>query len=257
MMTRILFTLSLLGCATITAFSQGVYWESTISGNADEKTRVDKAYYMPRMVKIVQGDDGEEVIIRLDKEVMTMVDHSKKAYQQITFAEMEQFMKGASGEMDAQMEEMRKQLEQLPEDQRKMAEQMMGSGMMRKEPKVESRNTGETGTISGYKCTKYMVMMDGKESSTVWASRDVKEFGVMRKDMEDFARRMKAMMPAGKGGVTGAMEGIDGFPMQTETAGGWKNVVTKIESRSTPESEFEAPSGYRKDKPMMMGGEGE
>jgi hypothetical protein len=134
-----------------------------------------------------------------------------------------------------------------------MAEAMMGGGMMKKEPKVENRNTGETRTISGYKCTKYLVIVDGQESSTVWASRDVKEFEVMRKDMEEFARRMKAMMPAGMGGAAGAMEGIDGFPIQTETSHGWKSVVTKIESRSTPESAFVAPSGYERQNLMRMG----
>jgi len=234
-------TLCLIG---INAFAQGVYWESKISSSNTEKERTDKAYYMPKMLKVVHGEDGTSAIIRLDKEMMMMIDPSEKSYWEVTFAEMERFMKGASAEMEAQME-------QMPEEQRKMVEQMMGS-RMKKEPKVETVKTGESKTISGFSCTKYLVKQDGKEEATVWATTDIRKFEVMQKDIEEFARRMKAMMPPGATDATGLVGGIDGFPIQTETSGGWKNVVTKIEERSTPANEFEPPSGYRKTDPPMM-----
>ena len=60
------------------------------------------------------------------------------------------------------------------------------------------------------------------------------------------------MIPGGKD-VTGLMGGIDGFPIQIETKGGRKSLVTKIEERSTGASEFEAPAGYKKTDPPTMG----
>ena len=197
---RILVAL-LLNLMALTSFSQGAYWESIVSGAADKtKERTDKSYYMPRMLKMVNGEDGSMVILRLDKELMMMVNAKEKSYWQMTFAEMENMMKGVSSQMQAQMEEMKKQMAELPEEQRKMAEQMMGqSGLMTgKDRKIETVKTGESKTISGYGCTKHVVKADGKETLTVWASKDVKEFAAMRKDMEEFARRMKEMLPPGE-----------------------------------------------------------
>ncbi len=256
-MIRTCFLLCYLFLGASQVFSQGAYWESSVSGGPGEKERMDKAYYMPRMLKMVQGDDGQSAVIRLDKEMMIMIDPKEKTYWEISFDKMERIMKGASAQMTAQMAEMQKQLEQMPEDQRKMAEQMMGAHKPGSAPKIEASNTGETKTISGYACTKYIIKHDDKEAATVWATRDVKKFDVMKKDMEEFGKRMQAMIPGGKG-VNGLMGGIDGFPIQTETVGGRKTVVTKIEERSTPADEFEAPAGYRKTEPPMMGGkEGE
>ena len=246
-----LFPLFALFFCALQSFSQGLYWESKISGSPGESERTDKAYYMPRMVKIIHGENGESAIIRLDKEMMIMVQPKDKTYWEMTFDKMEEMMKGASAQMDAQMAEMQKELEALPPEQRKMAEQMMDSHNMGKMPKVETTNTGETGTIGGYPCTKYVVKHDGQEFATVWATREIKRFDVMKKDMEEFGRRMQAIMPGGKD-ITGMMSGIDGFPIQLETKTGRKSLVTKIEDRSTAAPEFDPPSGYKKTDPPMM-----
>jgi hypothetical protein len=45
-----------------------------------------------------------------------------------------------------------------------------------------------------------------------------------------------------------AMKSIDGFPMETESAGS-KTAVTKLERRPAPANEFEAPAGFKKVPP--------
>ena len=45
-----------------------------------------------------------------------------------------------------------------------------------------------------------------------------------------------------------AMKAIDGFPMETESAGS-RTTVTKLERKPTPASEFEPPAGRKKVPP--------
>ncbi len=234
------------------SFAQGVRWDAKTSDGSDSE-RTDHFFYMPKMMKMVEGEAGRFMIVRLDKELMIMGDPKDKAYYQVTFQEMEQMMAA----MNEQMEAMKEQLAQLPEDQRKMAEEMMNS-RMKKDPKVEVKQTDETQTISGYACTKYVVSHDGQHSSTVWATNDVEGFEVMKSDMKEFATRMKAIMKnSGTKDPTGLLEGVDGFPIKTETSDGLKTVVTKVEQASTPAAEFDAPAGYKKEAmPTMSGGEG-
>lgn len=120
--------------------------------------------------------------------------------------------------------------------------------------KIEVKNTGETRSISGFSCTKYLVTLEGAEATAVWATKDVKEFEVMKRDMEELGKRMEAMLPPSMKGTQGTLSGVDGFPIQTEREDGWKSTVTKIEQRSTPAVEFEVPAGYTKVSPPMMGG---
>lgn len=75
----------------------------------------------------------------------------------------------------------------------------------------------------------------------------------MRKDYERFAKSIAAMRPSSGADTqmrawAEAMKSIDGFPMETESAGS-KTAVTKLERRPTPANEFEAPAGFEKVPP--------
>ena len=76
----------------------------------------------------------------------------------------------------------------------------------------------------------------------------------MRRDMEEFGKRMEAMGAKESKGVEEAIYGIKGFPIQTEMANGEKTVVSKVESRSTPASEFEAKPEFEKEESPMRRG---
>jgi hypothetical protein len=247
-MKRIILTLIFSLVSGYYASAQGIRWEAQSGDKGGNDQRTDRFFYMPRMLKMVEADAGRFMILRLDKELMVIGDPKEKSYYQMTFAEMEQMMKGVDAAMSQQMEAMKEQLAQLPEEQRKMAEEMMGS-RMKKAPTVEVTKTEETSTISGYACTKYLVKHDGEHASTVWATKDVTGFETMKEDMEEFGRRMKAMTKnLGSKDPSGILEGVEGFPVQTETKDGWKTVVTKVEQASTPAAEYEVPSDYKKEE---------
>jgi hypothetical protein len=159
--------------------------------------------------------------------------------------------------MDQKMAELREKLKDMPEDRRKMVEQMMGNKVpgAKNEPKLEVVKSGDTKKISGYSCSRYIVNRDGKEILSVWATKDVKGFKAIRKDLDESQRRMAAMNPMIAKGAMEAMKQIDGFPIETDFGDTMKEVVFKVEGRSIPAKEFEIPEGFKKVKPSMMPGE--
>lgn len=251
---RRLCGVGLIVALAVPVMAQGLYWESLTTRSGDkDKGKVSQFYYMPGKYKATMDGNQHGAIIRLDKEVVMMMDNKEKSYWQMTFAEMESMMKGVGSKMDAAMAEMDEKLKDMPEEQRKMVEKMMGGRMGSKDARIDVEKTGESKTISGYKCTKFVLKKGDEEMATVWATRDVPDFAVMKKDMEEFGKRMAAMMPKGmEGAVEKSLSTLEGFPIQTERKGGTVMTVTKIEKKPTPASEFEAPSGYKKEKPPMM-----
>jgi hypothetical protein len=239
---------------------QGLYWESMTTGRMFPDTgRTSKFYYMPKMFKTVTSDAGDGVILRFDKELLITLSPKDKTYSEASFAEIDSAMKRVSSEMDEQMSQMQEQLKDLPEEQRKMVEKMMGDKMSGKKAEAhpEVIKTGDSRSISGYACTKYLLKQGEKVMMTVWATKDVKEFEVMRKDLEEFSRRMLAMNPMAQKAITDAMKHIDGFPVERDMGGDMKEVVTKIEKKSIASGEFEIPSGYKRvDSPLMKARKG-
>ncbi len=238
------------------AYSQGVYWESATSGGAlGDRVIAAQSYYMPHKFKSTTPDMGNAMIVRLDKKMIYQIDPTEKTYSEMTFDEWEAQMKKMSQKMDAQTEELQKKMESMPEEQRKMVEQMMGNQMAAKkgkDAKIDVKKTGETKKIAGLGCTKYTVTRDGKEALALWATKDLKGFDTMRKDIQEFSSRMMASDFQGTKGLAEAMNKVDGFPMETDMQGGVKIEVTKVERKEIAASEFEVPAGYTKVKPKGM-----
>ncbi len=248
----------LLICVAARAYGQ-LYTESMITGLGKEQMNI-QSYYMPKMVKMIH-DNGDAMIMRFDKELMISVNNEKQEYSQTTFAELEAKMKEVHRKLDTAMQEMQKKMADLPPEQRKMMEQMIGKslGLGSSGGKLEVKKSGESRTISGYACTKLAVTQDDKEILVLWTTKDIKEFAAIRNDYEQLATRMASMMASNNrlsGGALAqawpeAMKAIDGFPIQQEM-GGIKTVVTKVEKKSTPASEFEPPTGYKRVEPASI-----
>ena len=237
----------------LAAYGQGMYWETKMTGHGQES--MTKMYAMPKMFKTMESEGGDAVIVRLDKELIYQINAKEKTYSEMTFVELETMMKKMGGKMDDAMAQMQEKMKDMPEEQRKMMEQMMGSRMPgKKDAAVDVKNAGEKKSISGFSCTKYVVNQDGKEAMTVWATKDVKDFGALRKDWEEFSKRIMAMNPMGMKGLAEGMKKVDGFPIQTDMSQGISTLVTKVEKRSTPASEFTVPAGYKKVDSKMMEG---
>jgi len=247
-----LLTFSALLCA----YSQGLYWESKTSGMpGGMKERTDRFYFMPKMFKVIADGGKGATICRLDKQLIITVDDEERTYSEITFEELEGVMKKAASMIDdPKMAEMKKGLENLPPEQRKMMEQMLGDklGAKKKDSKIEVNKTGSKKTISGYACTQYIIKQDGKELVKLWVTKDIKGFEQMAKDFEEFGRRMAALNPMGAKELAENMKKIEGFPVQT-IMGDITTTVTKVEKQSTPAAEFEPPAGCTKVKSKMLG----
>lgn len=249
----VLFVSGLIG----SAYAQGLYWELVTTGGAlkANEQMTARMCYMPKKFRMDMVEEGGFVVVRLDKQMIYSVDTKAKTYSETTFADLEKAGQRAGAKLDAAIGDMQKQLEEMPEEQRKMVEQMMGKKMPGKrggEMKVEVVAAGDRRTISGYGCTKYVVKVDGEESATVWATKDVGGFGTMRKDFEEFQKRMAALIPTQGKGMADGLRSVDGFPIETETGNGMKSVVTKIEKKSFPSSQFEVPAGYVKAKKSLF-----
>jgi GLPGLI family protein len=247
--TRNLLLLALSIFVTRGLFAQGLYYESVLKGELiKEEGQVSKTYLMPKMMKHVNAEDQDFFVLRLDKQKMISVDTKAKNYWERTFAEMEKSMKAASEEMEAKLAELQAHLKDLPEEQRKMMEKMVGTNIESSAGSVQMSKTGETRKISGFSCTKYVAKEGTKELMTIWTTKDIKGFEPLRRDFEELSRRMTSMNPRFMKGLIDAMIKVEGFPIQTNW-GGITTTVTKVEQRSTPESEFAVPAGYTKVEP--------
>jgi hypothetical protein len=223
--------------------AQGFYWESTMSGGP-MGDHVSKNYMMPKMFKVDQ-DGQQSIITNLDKKMVFIVNHQQKTYSEMTFDSMQARMKQAGGANEARMEELQAKMKDMPEEQRKMMEKMMGP-MAGGQGSVEVRKTDSTKTIAGLSCTKFDIIQGEKTIMTVWATTGIKGFNKLRADWEEFSARMTDQMPGQMGkSIAAGMKKIEGFPMETQI-GGIVNTVTKIEQRSTPASVFTVPSDYTK-----------
>ncbi len=248
--------ISVFALTIVVAFSaltQGLYWESIMkSSTGEDKGKISRFYYMPKMYKAAMEDNEKGAIIRLDKDAMIVYDNEEKSYWEMTFAEMEQAMKGMNAQMDAAEAEMEEAMKGMSEEQRKMVEEMMAKKKPQSGAEVKVTKTGKTKTISGYACSEYTLQHEGKTLATVWATKDISGIAGMREDLTEFGKRMAAMMPPGmEGSVEKSLTKVDGFPIQTERSNGTVMTVTKVEKRRTPPSEFDPPKGYTKvDSPM-------
>jgi GLPGLI family protein len=245
-------------CLAAHAYGQ-IYTESVTTGLGNEPMQ-SQSYYMPKMVKMVRSN-GDVMMMRLDKELLIFVYNDKQEYSQMTFAEFEEKVREVQSKVETAMQDMQKKMANLPPEQRQMMERMMGKnpGVGGGNRPLEVKKTGDTRTISGYACTKLAVTQDGKEVLVLWTTKDVKAFAALRRDYEQLATRMAAMMPSNTsmgGGALAqawpeALKVMDGFPMQQEMAG-ITTVVTKLEPRSTPASAFEPPAGYTRVEPASI-----
>jgi GLPGLI family protein len=235
-----LFALTML--IAVAASAQGLHWKSTSKAMGREMNN--EFFFMPKMVKTV-SDNGEVTLLRVDKKMIYTVNAKEKQYSETSFNEVDSLVAKMSSRTDAASAKMNERMKNLPEAQRKMMEQMMGGAG--KEAPAVTKNTGEEKKIAGYNCTKYIIMQGEKEVITVWETQDIKEFAGMRKDFEEFSKRMMGRMP-GMGAAIGELMKLQGFAMETQFGTMMTQSVTSMEKKSTPASEFEVPSGYTKVK---------
>jgi hypothetical protein len=226
----------------VASSAQGLHWNTTTTAMGKEMKN--EFFAMPKMMKAV-SEEGEVMLLRVDKKMIYTVNAKEKQYSETSFHEVDSLMTKMVIKTKAASEKLKDQFKNMPEAQRKMMEQMMG-GAGNEAPAV-TKNTGEENKIAGYNCTKYIIMQGEKELITVWKTQDIKEFAEMRKDFEEFSKRMMGRMP-GMGAAVEELMKLQGFAMETQYGTMMTQAVTSMEKRTTPASEYEVPSGYTKVK---------
>lgn len=185
--------------------------------------------------------EGHSIIVRLDKGVSYLLDHTRKAFTELPMG---------AGQSGSSRTEGRMSKEQRGAMDR-MAESM-------KNTTIRISDTGETKKIGEYRCRKYLQQIDsvmGPVTSEIWATQDLKM------DTDLYARFSFALMASQPGGREAMnaniaeIKKIRGVPVQSLSTTRMRDTEMKtrvdlVEYREEPAPAdlFDIPPGYsRKD----------
>jgi len=216
---------------------------------------------------IASGGRGKQgdMIYHGDRREVVVVDHEDKSYQVID----EATMKEIAGQVGSAMSQMQEALKNVPEDQRKMVEEMMKQRMPKKpaeRPLAQFKNTGERASKNGYPCVKYEVLRDGRRIRELWVTDwdNVEGGGEVADAFKGMSRFFRELMDSissaagGAGDLFGpdgnslmSFDEIDGFPVVTSEFGDdgsleGESALRSARRRTLDPAEFEPPSGYKR-----------
>ena len=142
----------------------------------------------------------------------------------------------------------------MPEEQRKMTEQMMAKGNQSPDHKVTVVKDGNGETIAGLKTMKYRVMVDGELFEEVWLTTNAS----LMRDYEPLAPLLQKFSSClGSMNMEFTPEKSADYQKLWEAGYQLKAVryelgspktetdVVKIEKADIPDQEFEIPAGYQ------------
>ena len=209
-------------------------------------------------VRTEKRESDESIVIDLASGKMTLIRHTEKTYATGTPEEL-------CSALERAMEKMK---QTLPKEARDAMEQMRGqkpgADQRAKAPAVVVSSAGKGEPIAGFATEKYAVKLDGKPYEEIWITADsglLKEFTDPAKwiALEQRMEKCMASELAGTGGSQGPESSPEyqklmqkGFVLKsvrvdpTASVGRPDTLVVKAETKSIPESDFQAPKGYRK-----------
>ena len=208
---------------------------------------------------------GEMIFRGGDNPEMVVVDHDRKSYFVMTQEQAQQL----AGQLDQVAAQMLEALKNVPEEQRKMVEQMMKRRMPKQapsKPATELRKTSERDTKNGYPCVKYEVLKEGDKVGDLWVTewKNIEGSDETQAVFGEMANFFQGMVdafssigaPGGPGAefdrsFLGPMKGLDGFPVVATSYDDDGSLADQSTLRSArretldPDA-FEAPSGYER-----------
>jgi len=185
------------------------------------------------------------------------IDHGKKSYIVLDREAVARTVE----QLNPALEQMRKQLESLPPDQRAMVEKMMGGKMPATQsapPSWEIVASGETGKQAGIDCEWYEMSRDGKLSQrlcmadpddVVGGREALTNMRAMAKFFNEVFTEIRQQLPiAMPDNPMSNIDKVDGFPIITqELRNGSVSSDLRLESaeaKSIDGNAFEPPEGY-------------
>jgi len=210
-----------------------------------------------RAAMVMKGSRAARMLFVEKSEVLRIVDDTGGSYFDLGKAT------AGSGPTEM-MAELKEQLDQLPPEQRKMAEESMKGalGSAKPPPPTEYVWTKEKKSIAGYECTRVDLMRGSDKRGEYWGttSKDFRMSDAERKTMlamQEYLRNFLIMVrPAGAGAGgegTRAFQwdtSVDGYPIVTRCFDGGKMTLDlTLESfnrNAVSKDLFEVPSSYSK-----------
>jgi hypothetical protein len=217
--------------------------------------------YLSRDHLRISQAEGSESILDLKTGEITTLEGKNKTYYVTTRQDLEEMAAKMKERMNSpEMKKAQEQMKNLPPEQRKKMESMMG-GMS---GAFDVRKTGTARRIAGYPCENWTITF-GELSRTEECLSTELQLPAQAWDMyRDYAASMKSMM-ASIGPIAKGMEemqekfkNLKGYPLATTTSTnimGRSSVTTSevvdIKRGPIPASAWEIPAGYGKvDNPM-------
>ena len=211
-----------------------------------------------RAAMIMKGFRSSRMLFLEKQGILRMVDDASK-----TYFDMDHKATENAGAMDP----MEQALAKMPPEQRKMAEQMMGSMESAKPKPTTYVWTKEKQTVKGYECTKAEAMVGDEKRSEYWGttSPDFKMTTDERNTMlamQGYLRNFTIMVKGGEGdGSSRPFEwdtSVDGYPLITRCFSHGDTTLdltlASFDRKPIEKDLFEVPSGFKKQE--LMGAEG-
>jgi hypothetical protein len=192
---------------------------------------------------------------------MTIVDHGQKRYTVIDEAARDRM----AAQVGAAMAQYQAMLKNIPEEQRKMMEQMMPAGTPKALPALEVRKTGQNAEYNGYPCAGYELLEDGTKTHEFWVTdwnnvpggaktaATFKAMGDFFASVRDAMEQAGGMGGPGPDAVMTLMKEVDGYPVVTRVFDGGGRQIQETRLKSAVEkplepSLFEPPGDYRQEQ---------
>lgn len=265
-MTRALLALAVaLAVAWSSPASAGWLIEQTArgEGEAGRQRILIQANRLKTVVLGAAGTPASAVILDLDADTITHVDYAQRTYVTATSDEYARAMTASVAAATEQLAAMRDALKDLPPEQRRMMEQMLGAqaptagGAACQPPRVEFRRAGPGATIAGYPTVRYGVLVDGKPDADLWLAPGIAAWREL--DGRKLERMMGALARGACGRGTrgddlGWRIGAEGYPVRTVPRSGGAVEVTRAQSQPLAATEFQPPPGFaRTSMDQMLG----
>jgi hypothetical protein len=246
--------------AQLSAYYKGTVVEEGKTYDATARYSIEKG----RAAFIMTGAKSNRMLFNEKDQVLHLVNDSDHSYFDMT-KDMMKDMTGGMNDMNAMMEDAKKQMKNMTPEQQAMAEKMMGQMMAGKgapaaaEPETYVRSNDEK-EIAGYKCRRVDVMRGEEKRAEYWGTKN-KDFEMSKDEratmlaMQDYLRNFTIhVTPASsEGGSSRAFNfdtAVDGYPVITRCFKDGKPtldlLLTAHDHAAIPDSIFEVPSGYQK-----------
>ncbi len=208
-------------------------------------------YYLDagRLRLEAQSEEGEDVVIifHADRSLAWLIDQREGTYVELTPEKIAKLRE----QLQAQRQQMEKELAKLPPEQRQAIEQMMGGGPGGPS-NISYRAAGHDEKVDSFVCTRYEVLQQDERTAEIWAAPldqlqiSPEEF----KTLTDLGRLLEPLGEQGPVGQIKQMTSMEGFPVRSVSYAAGQAIaeqrVVKAERTTLEPSLFELPRGLRK-----------